>query len=81
MNCIYCSLMKERPWAEHLTSLSNRGVDALRVFLHINTGGTANSRTTCPGDTWSSHNSTMSMDVRHIRLLAASGYAVTFNEV
>ena len=31
-NCalyMYCSLVKDRPWVEHLTSLSRRGVGSL----------------------------------------------------
>ena len=33
---IYCSLTKERPWAEHLTSLPKRGVGTLLSVSAIN---------------------------------------------
>ena len=32
---VYRSLMKEHPWADHLTSLPKKGVGALWVFLHL----------------------------------------------
>ena len=32
---LYCSLAKERPWAEHLTSLLKRGVGTLLSVLHL----------------------------------------------
>ena len=34
--CYYRSLAKQRPWAEHLTSLSKRGVNALSSVSAIN---------------------------------------------
>ena len=35
--CTYCSLAKERPWAEHLTRPSKKGVVLFWVFLHSTT--------------------------------------------
>ena len=32
---MYCSLAKKGPWAEHLTSLPNRGVGVLLTVLHL----------------------------------------------
>ena len=44
----YCSLAKESPWAEHLTSLPKRGVGALSIVSAFNHERVPMSVTRCP---------------------------------